>query len=256
MRHVPVLAQEVVQHLGRSSCGLYVDGTVGLGGHARLLLEKFSSARLIGMDCDENALEGARENLFGPLGFSDRVTLVRGNFAEMRTRLAHLQGEVGGILLDVGVSSIQLDDAERGFSFGKDGPLDMRMDKREQLNARQLVARASEQELTQILERWGEEPYAKAVARGIVVAREQKPIHTTGELAGIVSRSTRHRNKKIHPATLTFQALRIAVNRELHALEAAIPAAMNLLQPTGRLAIISFHRSQDSVGLGTSSGLG
>jgi len=221
-----------------------VDATLGAGGHAWGILQASQpQGRLLGLDVDPQALELARQRLSE---FGERAILVRASFATLSTQLASLGWQaVDGIVLDLGMSSMQIDTPERGFSFQVDAPLDMRFDPDQPVSAADLVNHLSENELAEILYRYGEERQARQIARAIVAAR---PVHTTRQLAelvvGVVSSGGRQR-QRIHPATRTFQALRIAVNRELEALEAVLPQAVSALRPGGRLAVISFHSLED-----------
>lgn len=238
--HIPVLLQAVLSFLQVRPGGVYIDGTVGGGGHAAAILDASApDGRLLGIDRDPTALEVARKRL-APYGA--RVTLRHGSFAE----LAHFAefAPADGVLLDLGLSSLQLADPTRGFSFSQDGPLDMRFDPTGGgPTAADLVNTLSLKELTDILYRYGEERQARRIAAAIVAAR---PIHRTSELAALIERTVGRRGH-IHPATRTFQALRIAVNRELEALEAALPQALDLLRPGGRLVVISFHSLEDRI---------
>jgi 16S rRNA (cytosine1402-N4)-methyltransferase len=240
--HVPVLLAETLELLGVRPGGLWVDGTVGLGGHAEAVLRATAPAgRLRGFDRDSEALERARVRL---LPFGDRVRLEHADYREIQERLA---GEAAdGILLDLGVSSLQLDDAERGFSFQREGPLDMRMDRSERGGASELVNRMRESDLADLIHEFGEEPYSRRIARAIARAREKAPIATTTELAEIVRRAApKSRRPGFHPATRTFQALRIRTNRELDGLEPALEHAAECLRPAGRMAVIAFHSLED-----------
>jgi len=240
--HVPVLLAETLELLGVRPGGLWVDGTVGLGGHAEAVLRATAPAgRLRGFDRDSEALERARVRL---LPFGDRVRLEHADYREIPERLA---GEAAdGILLDLGVSSLQLDDAERGFSFQREGPLDMRMDRSERGGASELVNRMRESDLADLIHEFGEEPYSRRIARAIARAREKAPIATTTELAEIVRRAApKSRRPGFHPATRTFQALRIRTNRELDGLEPALEHAAECLRPAGRMAVIAFHSLED-----------
>ncbi len=228
------------------SGGWYIDGTVGGGGHAAAILEASApDGRLLGIDCDPAALSAAAARL-APYG--ERVTLVRGGFREIG-RLATDSGfiQVQGVLLDLGVSSYQLDTPERGFSFQASAPLDMRLDPDAPVTAAHLVNNLPEQELADLIFRYGEERGSRRIARVIVEARQRKPLTTTDELAMLVSRALGGRRGRIHPATRTFQALRIAVNDELASLEAALPQIVELLAAGGRMAIISFHSLEDRI---------
>lgn len=244
--HKPVLLDEVIEHLCCTPGKFFVDATVGGGGHARAILEKTApDGQLIGIDWDERALVKARSNL---QSFEERLVLVRENFALTGSVLARLHiPAVDGILLDLGLSSFQVDEAERGFSFNLDGPLDMRMDTREKITAAHLVNTLSEDKLAEIIRNFGEERWHRRIARNIVRARDEEAIETTDRLAKVVYRAIpagkrpRHR----HPATRTFQALRMAVNRELDHLQTFLQGALDWLRPGGRLAIISFHSLED-----------
>ena len=248
-RHVPVLVNEVQELLAPSRGGVFVDGTVGLGGHARMLLER-GADRVIGMDRDPAALAYAAETL---AGFGERVRLVH---ADYRTLADVLDREgvrsVAGVLLDLGVSSLQLDAEGRGFSFRRDEPLDMRMDQSQGETAAERLASVDEATLADVIFRFGEERKSRRVARAIVQAREREPIATTGRLAAIVRRAVGGPWQRIDPATRTFQALRIWVNGELDGLESCIGRAASRLQPPGggtrgggRMAVISFHSLED-----------
>ncbi len=240
--HIPVLYDEVMTWLRPTSGRWYIDATVGLGGHALGILERSSPhGRLLGLDADPQALEYAHKRL---AHFGERVLLVRARHVEL-ARVAHEHGfdAVDGILLDLGVSSLQLDDATRGFSFQQDGPLDMRMGPDSTLTAEQIVNTWPERELARIIYEYGEERYARRIARAICAAR---PLRRTGELAQLIAQVV-GRRESIHPATRTFQALRIAVNDELRSLEAVLPQALQLLSPGGRLAVIAFHSLEDRI---------
>jgi 16S rRNA (cytosine1402-N4)-methyltransferase len=243
--HVPVLAQEVLAYLQPRPGGRYIDATVGAGGHAALILEASApDGRLLGIDVDPAALALARRRL---AQFGDRVVLVCARFSALEdVAKGHGFTGVDGILMDLGVSSMQLDDPARGFSFQRTGPLDMRMSPHEPVTAAQLVNTLSEQELADVLWRYGEERLARRIARAIVARRRARPFETTADLAELIA-SLVPRRGGLHPATRTFQALRIAVNRELEELEAALPQAVGLLRPGGRLVVISFHSLEDRI---------
>ena len=244
--HAPVLVAEVISHLAPARGGLFVDCTLGAGGHSRALLEAGAS-RVLGLDRDRSALSLAAETLHDRL---DRVDMVHADYRTLGDVLdAHgLTGVDGGILADLGVSSMQLDDAERGFSFRSDAPLDMRMDRDSGPTAADLLRTADEAALADIIYEYGEERFSRRIARGIVRARETAPIETTGQLAAIVRRAVPSRGwQRIDPATRTFQALRIWVNRELDELDAFIRLAVSRLLAGARLAIIAFHSLEDRI---------
>jgi 16S rRNA (cytosine1402-N4)-methyltransferase len=239
VRHIPVLGRQAVGWLGVKSDGLYIDGTFGAGGYTRLILAT-PGARVIGIDRDQSAVAHGASLVDEAQG---RLTLFQDRFSNLEA-IAH--EPVDGIVLDLGVSSMQLDEADRGFSFRFDGPLDMRMG-REGTSAADVVARASERDLAAIIATLGEEHRARAVARAIVRARGEQPITTTGALAEIVARVVHMRDNQIHPATRTFQGLRIFVNDELAELAHGLAAAERLLKPSGRLAVVSFHSLEDRI---------
>ncbi len=240
MQHRPVLYHEIILALQPKDGGRYIDGTVGAGGHARGILEASApGGRLLGLDVDPQALALARETL-APYG--ERVCLAQASYTSMTAQLNALDWqEVDGILLDLGLSSMQLDTPARGFSIQHDAPLDMRFDPRSDLTAADLVNTLSLEELTEILYRYGEEPAARRIAQAIVRAR---PLRTTRELASVIEVILPRRGR-IHPATQTFQALRIAVNAELEQVETVLPQAVASLRSGGRLAVISFHSLED-----------
>lgn len=239
--HQPVLYQEVLEALQPRDGGLYVDGTVGLGGHASGILQASApDGRLLGLDVDPQALELATKTL---AEFGQRAVLKRGSYGDMAQHMAEIGWrKVDGILLDLGASSLQFDKAERGFSFQQEGPLDMRFDPQGALSAAQIVNEWPEDDLADILFQFGEERQSRRVAREIVKAR---PVTNTMQLAGVISRALGGRKSGIHPATRSFQALRIAVNQELSTLDAALPQAVEALKPGGRLAVIAFHSLED-----------
>lgn len=244
--HASVLAAEVLEHLSHRDHGVYVDGTLGGAGHARALLERLPAASLIGIDRDPAALAAARVVL---APFGDRAQLVHGEYADLTRILADLKiPQVDGILLDLGVSSPQLDQAERGFSFTKIGPLDMRMDPTRGPTALELIQDLFVDDLADLIFELGEERHSKKIARLIKEALAADKLHTTTELAEVVAKGipiVEQRKSKIHPATRTFQALRIAVNAELEQLERLLAAFPDLLTSGGRCAIISFHSLED-----------
>ncbi|HYL32542.1 MAG TPA: 16S rRNA (cytosine(1402)-N(4))-methyltransferase RsmH [Stellaceae bacterium] len=238
--HVPVLLAEVVAALMPRNGALYLDGTFGAGGYSRALLDA-ASCRVIAFDRDPAAIKTGGDL---SVGYRERLTLIEGRFSEMESLLKPLGVDaVSGVVFDLGVSSMQIDDAYRGFSFRADGPLDMRMSQHGE-SAADLVNRLSEPELIQIIRDFGEERFARRVARAILAARKTAPITRTGELAALVRRSVPAWGT-IDPATRTFQALRIAVNDELGELDRGLIAAERLLAPGGRLAVISFHSLED-----------
>ena len=243
--HVPVLLDEVRSLLVPARGGTFVDCTLGLGGHSRMLLES-GATRVIGIDRDTDAIAIARETL---AEFGDRVTFVHADYREVAAVLETLGvSGIAGLLADFGVSSMQLDADGRGFSFKRDEPLDMRMDRSQGETAADLIDRVDETELADVIYRFGEERRSRQVARAIVMARSQSPITTTGRLAEIVRRGVAARGwQRIDPATRTFQALRIWVNRELDELDSFIGRAASQLQAEGRLALISFHSLEDRV---------
>jgi len=240
--HVPVLCDEVMRWLEPESGEGYIDATVGLGGHAQGILECSSpNGRLLAMDRDPEALRRARERLSA---YGDRVVFAQTRHVDL-AGVARQKGfgQVAGILFDLGVSTMQLMDPTRGFSFKEDGPLDMRMGPNARVTAEEIVNTWPQSELARIIYEYGEERYARRVARAICARR---PLHTTRELAGVVARAVRGRGR-IHPATRTFQALRIAVNDELDSLATALPQAVALLAPGGRLLVIAFHSLEDRI---------
>jgi 16S rRNA (cytosine1402-N4)-methyltransferase len=245
LRHVPVLQAEVLELLAPQPGQVFVDATVGLGGHARLLAERLGPGdRLIGLDQDAAMLDLARPTLKGL-----PVTLLQANFDQLREVLDRQQiDSVDGVLADLGVCSAQLDAAERGFSFQESGPLDMRLDPAQGEPASALLKRMNERDLADLIYQFGEERFSRRIARRIVEARQQAPIETTEHLAELVRRCVprpKGRRPAIDPATRTFQALRIAVNDELGALERLLAALPGCLKPEGRVAVISFHSLED-----------
>ena len=247
-KHISVLFEETIEGLHIKPDGVYVDGTMGGAGHGRAVCERLSSeGRYIGIDQDEAAIKVGTERL---APFSDRVSIVRSNYADMVSVVHGLGYEkVDGIMLDLGVSSYQLDTAERGFSFREDAPLDMRMDQRQTMTARDIVNNYSEMELFHIIRDYGEDRFAKNIARHIFMEREQKPIETTLELAEIIKHAipAKIRATGGHPAKRTFQAIRIELNHELSVLEDNLNSMIDLLNPGGRLCIITFHSLEDRI---------
>ncbi|MBQ3077439.1 MAG: 16S rRNA (cytosine(1402)-N(4))-methyltransferase RsmH [Clostridia bacterium] len=246
-KHISVLLHEAVEALAIRPGGIYVDGTMGGGGHSSEIVRRLLTGRLIGIDKDDYAHMRARERLKDHL---DKVTFVRDDFSNLIAVLDRLQiPEIDGLLLDLGVSSFQLDDAARGFSYAKEAPLDMRMDRSSSLTAEELVNTRSAEELADILFRFGEERHARRLAAAIVRRREQAPIRTTTELAELIASAMpgASRREAQHPARRTFQALRIAVNGELDILENALRDAVSRLSVGGRLAVITFHSLEDRI---------
>jgi 16S rRNA (cytosine1402-N4)-methyltransferase len=244
--HTPVLLDEVLAGLSVQRDGRYCDATFGRGGHTAAILAALGpEGRVVAIDRDPEAIAAGQARF----GAEPRLTLVWGSFGrlEERVRAAGLEGGLQGVLLDLGVSSPQFDEARRGFSFMQDGPLDMRMDYESGQSASQWLARASERELVDVLRTLGEERFARRIANRIVAAREVEPITRTRQLADLVAAAVPTREPGKHPATRTFQAIRIHVNGELDALEAALPQAVRLLEPGGRLAVISFHSLEDRI---------
>lgn len=238
--HQPVLYQEIIHFLRPKSGGFYVDGTLGAGGHAAgLLTESEPGGRLLGLDVDPQALALARQKL---APFGERAWLKRAPYTSLPGQLAELGWDsVDGILLDLGASSMQFDNPGRGFSILSDGPLDMRFDPSNPLTAAEIVNTWAEADLADIIFRYGEEPASRRITRAILAAR---PIDSTRQLAGVIEQ-VRHRHGPHHPATQTFQALRIVVNNELESVENVLPMAVQALNPGGRLAVISFHSLED-----------
>ena len=245
--HKPVLLDECIEMLNIRPGGVYVDGTLGRAGHSREIVRRLTGGRLICIDQDTAAIRAAEERL---APWRDRVTLVHGNFSDLADilREAGVSG-VDGALFDLGVSSPQLDDASRGFSYMREAPLDMRMDHTAALTAREVVNTWSQEELRRVLYEYGEERYAPAIARAIVKTREASPVETTLELADIVRSAMPPSalREKQHPAKRTFQAIRIAVNGELDVLPPMLKAAVESLNPGGRLAVITFHSLEDRI---------
>ncbi|MGH9163404.1 MAG: 16S rRNA (cytosine(1402)-N(4))-methyltransferase RsmH [Vicinamibacteraceae bacterium] len=244
LAHQPVMVAEVVSHLAPERGGHFVDCTVGAGGHSRALLEA-GATRLIGLDRDREALAVAEESL---KGWRSHVELVHADFRDLgeALRARHIQA-VDGIVADLGISSMQVDAEGRGFSFRRDEPLDMRMDRASGPDARALLATSGERELADVIYRYGEERYSRRIARAIVAARARGPIETTGELAAIVRRAIPGARGRIDPATRTFQAVRIWVNRELEGLDQFLREAVSWLRPHGRLVVIAFHSLEDRI---------
>ena len=247
-KHTSVLLKETVDGLAIKPDGIYVDATLGGGGHAYEVLKRLGDkGRLVGIDQDEAAIEAAGERL---REFGDRVTIIRSNYCDMKSQLKSADIEkVDGIVLDLGVSSYQLDTAERGFSYRMDAPLDMRMDQRQQMTAKDIVNTYSETELFRIIRDYGEDRFAKNIAKHIVQERTKKTIETTGQLSEIISHAIPMKIQKTsgHPAKRTFQALRIELNHELDVLKNSLDEMIGLLNPDGRICIITFHSLEDRI---------
>lgn len=247
-QHKSILLNECMEGLSIKADGIYVDGTLGGGGHSFHIVQRLSDkGRLIGIDQDEDAIEAATKRL---AQFKQRVTIVRDNYEHFQEILSTLSiPAVDGILLDLGVSSYQFDEADRGFSYRFDAPLDMRMDKRQDFTAKDLINSYSEAELYHIIRDYGEDKFAKNIAKHIVLERSKKPIETTFELSEVISHAIpmKMRVQGGHPAKKTFQAIRIALNRELEVLEESLDGMINALKPGGRLCIITFHSLEDRI---------
>ena len=244
-QHITVLLNEAVDALAVREDGIYVDGTFGRGGHSRLILSRLGSqGRLIVFDKDPQAIEAAQK-----LAEKDgRVTVVHDGFSSFQTTLDKLGiEEIDGALFDLGISSPQIDDGARGFSFRFDAPLDMRMDPTRGMSAAEWIATASEQDLHEVIKNYGEERFSRQIARAIVAQRTESPIDTTRKLAQLVAQNVRTRERGQDPATRTFQAVRIFINRELEEVEAVLPQVMGRLKQGGRLAVIAFHSLEDRI---------
>ncbi len=242
--HAPVLLGEVLEGLNVQPAGRYLDGTFGRGGHTAALLDLLGPrGKVVALDRDPDAVRAGRERFAG----EPRLTLLRGDFGHLAERLAAagVTGEFDGMLFDLGVSSPQLDDARRGFSFSHDGPLDMRMDNETGMTAAAWLARAPEHEIATVIREYGEERFAKRIAHAIVAARHKEPLMRTAQLAELVAQAVPGREPGKHPATRTFQAIRIHVNAELEQLDAALAQSLDLLAPGGRLCVVSFHSLED-----------
>lgn len=246
--HISVLLNETIEQLNINPDGIYVDGTLGGAGHSSKIAQRLSDkGRLIGIDQDDAAIETATERLSV---FGDKVTIVRSNYCEIKNVLNELGIEkVDGILLDLGVSSYQLDTAERGFSYMEDAPLDMRMDRRQEMTSKNIVNEYSESELFHMIRDYGEDKFAKNIAKHIVNARKVKPIETTKELTEIIKAAIPMKVRAVggHPAKRTFQAIRIELNQELTVLKQSLDEMIDLLNPHGRLCIITFHSLEDRI---------
>ncbi|KTD16448.1 16S rRNA (cytosine(1402)-N(4))-methyltransferase RsmH [Legionella jordanis] len=245
-QHQSVLLHEALEGLAIQSGGIYIDGTFGRGGHSRAILQHLSgTGQLFAIDKDPEAIVYAQKH------FADdkRFHIYHGSFADLAdlAKSANIMGKVNGILLDLGVSSPQLDNPERGFSFSQQGPLDMRMNLEQEMNAAQFINEADADEMSSIFREYGEERFAGRIARAIVAARNINPIETTAELAEIIKQANPKWEKHKHPATRVFQAIRIHVNRELEDLNICLQASVDVLAPGGRLAVISFHSLEDRI---------
>jgi 16S rRNA (cytosine1402-N4)-methyltransferase len=244
--HQPALLDEAIAALAIKPQGVYVDGTFGRGGHSAAILQRLAgSGRLIAMDKDPEAVRAAHERF----RCDERFRIERGSFVLLRqlTDRLGLTGRVDGILLDLGVSSPQVDDPRRGFSFSSDGPLDMRMDPDREPTAATWLAQASEAEIAGVLKTYGEERYARRIARAIIAERQHSPIATTAKLANLIAAAAPTRERQRHPATRSFQAIRIFINRELEELQEALAHSLDVLAAYGRLAVISFHSLEDRI---------
>lgn len=240
--HISVLHDACIEGLRIKPDGVYIDATLGGAGHASSIAKRLTSGRLYGLDRDDDALAAAAERL---APYRDRVTLIKTDFRDMAS---HVKGPVDGVLFDLGVSSFQLDEPERGFSYMQDAPLDMRMDRTAGITAYHVVNEYPREDLKRIIADYGEERFAGPVAAAIVKARDMKPIETTLELAGIVASAIPNaKRERQHPAKRTFQAIRIAVNDELAAVEEGVWAAVDLLAPGGRVLVITFHSLEDRI---------
>jgi 16S rRNA (cytosine1402-N4)-methyltransferase len=243
-QHVPVLLGEVLEQLELRTDGIYIDGTFGRGGHSQALLENLGAdGKLIVIDRDEQAIQSAA----GLAQRDARIVVVQGSFGDIANIAAAkgIAGKVNGLFVDLGVSSPQLDDADRGFSFMHDGPLDMRMDRSQGESAAEWLGAVSETELARVIQRYGEDRAARRIAKAICAAREEQAIETTGQLAAIIEQANPRRGKGKHPATKTFQAIRIYINDELGEIKRFLASALDVLAPSGRLCVISFHSLED-----------
>ena len=246
--HVSVLLHDTVDGLNVRPDGIYVDATLGGGGHAFEVCNRLNDkGRFIGIDQDADAIEAAGKRL---AGFGEKVTIIRSNYRDMRPQLQNIGvGKVDGIVIDLGVSSYQLDTAKRGFSYRMDAPLDMRMDQRQKMTARDIVNSYSEAELYRVIRDYGEDKFAKNIAKHIVAEREKGPVETTGQLNEIIRRAIPMKIQKTsgHPSKRTFQAIRIELNHELDVLRDSLDDMINMLNPGGRICIITFHSLEDRI---------
>lgn len=247
-KHKSVLLEETIEALNIKPDGIYVDGTLGGGGHAVEISKRLSDkGRLIGIDQDADAIEAARQRLGE---FKDKVTIIRSNYCDMKKELANIQiTSVDGIILDLGVSSYQLDTVDRGFTYREDAPLDMRMDQRQSMTAKDIVNEYSEMDLYRIIRDYGEDKFAKNIAKHIVSARNVKALETTGELINVIKAAIPMKFRAVggHPAKKTFQAIRIELNRELEVLRDSLDDMIELLNDDGRICIITFHSLEDRI---------
>jgi len=244
--HQPVLLAEVLTALSIKPDGVYVDGTFGRGGHANAILAELGpQGRLLAMDRDPEAVQSAEQQF----GTDPRFEIEQGAFTMLSKVIAQrqLQGKVNGLLLDLGVSSPQLDDASRGFSFSADGPLDMRMDPSSGVSASEWLESASESDIARVLKVFGEERFSRRIARSVVETRQASPLRTTRQLAGLIEAAVPRREKNKHPATRSFQAIRIFINGELDEITAVLEQVIDVLAPHGRMAVISFHSLEDRI---------
>jgi len=244
--HVPVLLQEAVDALNIRADGIYIDATFGRGGHSQLILDQLGeSGRLIGFDKDEAAIEVANQRFGG----DSRFSIIHGSFVSIPEVVASLglDNKIDGVLLDLGVSSPQLDEADRGFSFMNDGPLDMRMNRTEGQTAAEWLNTADEADICAVIKGYGEEKFGKRIANAIVLQREESPLETTAELAALVDRASPVKERHKHPATRTFQAVRIFINRELDDLHDVLRGSLDVLAKQARMVVISFHSLEDRI---------
>ena len=244
--HVPVLFNEALEALSISSSGIYMDGTFGRGGHSGAILQQLGSdGHLLAIDKDPQAIVHAQERF----GRDERFLIKHGSFAmlEQLAQQSGVAGKVDGLLLDLGVSSPQLDDPERGFSFMRDGPLDMRMDTSSGVSAAEWLATAEGKEISRVLKEFGDERFSKRIARAIVDARQEEAITTTGQLAQIIEQACPTKERDKHPATRSFQAIRIYINKELEELKQCLEQSLDVLAPLGRLVVVSFHSLEDRI---------
>ena len=247
MEHLPVMLAEVIQALAIKGNGIYLDCTFGRGGHSREILQQLGAAgRLLALDQD---LDAINSSYAGVLSKDPRFELIHARFSELGkiAEIKGLEGKIDGVLLDLGVSSPQLDNPERGFSFLKDGPLDMRMDANAGISAAQWLEQVSEEDLVRVLFKYGEERFARRIARAIIQRRSEASILTTRQLAELIENAVPVREKHKHPATRSFQAIRIEINRELGELEVVLNQAVQILKPGGRLVVIAFHSLEDRI---------